>query len=499
MSEHQELLRGLMRPRVAVIGAGVGGLSCALRLAHAGCDVTVYERNERVGGKLNVLLTQGFAWDMGPSLLTMPHVFEELFASVDRNRADYLKFIPLPCTCRYRWSDGTIIDECEAFWNSPEVASFLRYAAGLYDLSAEAFLSKQPEEWWRRFNPRLVPKLRHLPKIATTQTMADSVAKYFPGDRHLQQLFNRFATYNGSSPFATPAAFNIIAYVQSRFGGWYVKGGMYAIARALSSLASELHVQIQLNTEVKRVQKRGPRWVLNGSDSFDYVVCNQDVLSAVPRFLPPELARAFAASHAKRDRLSLSGFIMFLGVEGQYETLEHHNIFFSDDYRAEFHQLFEERRPADEPTIYVAINSRRDPAHAPSGCDNWFVLVNAPPLDPDDPLDWGSTCEQYGAKILSRLEQRFGFVDLRSRIRVQLIFTPADFQTRYLAQGGALYGFASHGTLSAFRRPPLQPRGVDNFYFVGGSTHPGGGLPLVCLSGKMVAESILRKLAPQRR
>jgi phytoene desaturase len=186
---------------------------------------------------------------------------------------------------------------------------------------------------------------------------------------------------------------------------------------------------------------------------------------------------------------------MYLGVGRQFESLEHHNIFFSDDYPAEFRQMFEEHRPADEPTIYLAVNSRIDPAHAPHGCDNWFVLVNAPALDRGFPVNWPEIREAYGARIIERLETRFGFDGLASHIRVKRFFTPADFETRYLAEGGALYGFASHGHFSAFRRPPLQPRELENFYFVGGSTHPGGGLPLVCLSGKMVAGRILRKLA----
>ncbi len=482
------------RPRVAVIGAGVGGLSCALRLAHAGCAVTIFERNERVGGKLNVLLADGFAWDMGPSLLTMPHVFDELFAAVDRKRSDYLKFIPLPCTCRYRWTDGTVIDEDASFWQRADVARFLVYAAGLYEISAEAFLNHPLDEWWRQLSARFVPKLRHLPKVASRRTLAESIRGFFPDDPHVQQLFNRFATYNGSSPYRTPSAFNIIPYVQSRFGGWYVKGGMYAIARALAAVGRELRIDFRFNTEVKSARREGERWLLNGRETFEHVVCNQDVLSAVPRFFPPPRAKAFAASHSRHDELSISGFIMYLGVGRQYESLEHHNIFFSDDYPAEFRQMFEEYRPADEPTIYVAVNSRRDPAHAPSGCDNWFVLVNAPALDARHPVNWPELHEAYGARIVERLERCFGFDGLAANIRVQRFFTPADFETRYLAQGGALYGFASHGALSAFRRPPQQPRELENFYFVGGSTHPGGGLPLVCLSGKMVAERILRKL-----
>ncbi len=174
--------------------------------------------------------------------------------------------------------------------------------------------------------------------------------------------------------------------------------------------------------------------------------------------------------------------------------MSHHNIFFSDDYPREFAQLFDERQPADEPTIYVAIHSKADAARAPAGCENWFVLVNAPALTGDGRVDWSAIAESYGDRILERLETRFGFEGLRAAIRVRRHFTPEDFQSRYLARAGSLYGFASHGPMAAFRRPGLTVPGVPNLFFTGGSTHPGGGLPLVCLSGQMAADKILARV-----
>lgn len=491
-------------PRIAVIGAGVGGLSAATRLARRGARVVLFERNARVGGKLNWLERDGYSWDMGPSLLTMPEVFREWFAELGENLDEHLELVPLRSTCRYHWTDGTRIDEDAAFWQRPEVARFLNYARGLYEISAEAFLYHPLEEWWRQLKPSFLPKLRHLPKIASLQTLAEKVAGFFPHDSHLRQLFDRFATYNGSSPFITPSAFNIIPYVQARFGGWYVRGGLYEIARAALGVAQKLGVEIRPGTEVTaarpgaRSEPAGAAstgWELQtaaGWERFDRVVCNQDVLAALPRFLPAELGERFRRTHLARQPLSTSGFVLYLGVAREHPQLEHHNIFFSDDYPREFREMFEDRAPAAEPTIYVCIHSKSDPARAPAGCENWFVLVNAPAVDEARPLDWPALAQTYGDAILDRLEQRFGLTGLRSAIRVREHFTPADFITRYGALGGALYGFASHSTTSAFRRPPLQAKGVENFYFVGGSTHPGGGLPLVVLSGKMVAEKIAR-------
>ncbi len=474
----------------------MGGLAAALRLAKAGARVTIFERNERPGGKLNWLERDGFSWDMGPSLLTMPYVFEELFRDLGRDLRDYLDLVPLKSTCRYRWTDGTQIDEDAGFWQRPDVARFLRYARGLYDLSADAFLHHPLEEWWRQLKPSFLPKLRHLPKIASFATMDEVVRRAFPADPHLRQLFNRFATYNGSSPYITPAAFNIIPFVQAHFGGWYVRGGLHSIALALTRLAGELGVELRFQTEVTGAQEVGNGWGIEVgglTEGFDAIVCNQDVLSATPRFLPPSVNEAFQRTRIQRMDLSISGFVLYLGVTREHPQLDHHNIFFSDDYPREFQQMFVDRVPADEPTIYVCVHSKSDPARAPAGGENWFVLVNAPALDDSRPLDWAALAPAYAERILDRLERRFGFTGLREHIAVQETFTPADFRSRYLAHGGSLYGFASHGVLSAFRRPGLEAAGVRNFYFTGGSTHPGGGLPLVALSGKMVADRIIRK------
>ena len=476
--------------RVAVIGAGVGGLTCAALLAHAGRRVTVFEKNERVGGKLNWLEAGGYTWDMGPSLLTMPYVFAQLWQKLGRRLEDNLTLIPLPVTCRYRWSDGTVIDEDAAFWQRPELARFLEYARGLYDLSADAFLHHPLGEWWRQLNLKNLSNLRHLPKIASFDTMDRVVRRFFGSDPHLVQMFDRFATYNGSSPYRTPAAFNIIAYVEAKFGGWYVKGGLYEIARALERICREHGVEFHLNSEISGVHRTDNAWRVQGDsphgDTFNTVVCNQDVLSFT-RAEP-----AMRKSLQNKDP-SISGFILYLGVARQYPQLSHHNIFFSDDYPAEFRQLFDHRQPADEPTIYVAVHSKADPDRAPPGCENWFVLVNAPALTADGRVDWPAIAEAYGDRIIHRLETRFGFDGLHAAIQVRQHFTPADFQGRYLAHAGSLYGFASHGVRAAFQRPGLQPPGKPNFYFVGGSTHPGGGLPLVCLSGQMVADKILRR------
>jgi phytoene desaturase len=470
---------------VAIIGGGVGGLTSAAVLASAGMQVVLCEKNARVGGKLNWLEIDGYSWDTGPSLLTMPHVFQQLWARLGRRLEDDLTLVPLPVSCRYHWSSGAVIDEDAAFWQRPDIAPFLEYARGLYEISASAFLHSPPNEWHRQLTLANLPKLRHLPKIATFRTLDQVVWRFFGGDPHLVQLFDRFATYNGSSPYRTPAAFNIIAYIEARFGGWYIKGGLYQLARALERICRELGVVIHTGCEVKELQREAGQYRLNGA-TYDHVVCNQDALSAARRFLPQP---------AKRREMSISAFVMYLGVAREHPQLAHHNIFFSDDYPLEFRQLFDERRVPDEPTIYVAIHSKADPTRAPAGAENWFVLVNAPALTPEARELWPEWAATQGDRILDRLETRFGLAGLRDAIRVRRHFTPLDFEQTYLAEQGSLYGYASHGVRAAFARPAMQPPGMPGFCFTGGSTHPGGGLPLVCLGGQMAADAILRQNA----
>jgi phytoene desaturase len=477
--------------KILVIGAGLGGLAAAIRLAGAGHAVEVWEKNDEPGGKVKALAQDGFQWDTGPSLLTMPHVLRELFTSAGERLEDHLNLVRLDSACRYFWTDGTVIDENAAFWAQPEVARFLEYARGIYELSGEAYLNHPPGEFWRAFTPGNLGKLRHLPKVATTRTLAAEVERRI-SDPHLRQIFLRFATYNGSSPYLTPATFNIIPYVESEFGAWYVRGGMAKIVVELAALAQRRGVKFRFNTTATG-------W--NGSEASaqegtksraDYLVCNADVLSARTGFLadltPPSLRKGLL-----RPPLSTSGFILFLGVHGCDPRLSHHNILFSDDYPKEFAQIHEEKISPREPTIYISASSRTDPGHAPEGHDNYFVLINVPARDPKQP--WTKEEAQgYRDLVLQRLE-RFGFRDLPSRIVSERIFTPSDFAARDLAHHGALYGWASHSIGTSLFRPPLRSCAADDVFFTGGTTHPGGGIPLVLLSGKMVADLINREAA----
>jgi phytoene desaturase len=476
--------------KILVVGAGLGGLAAAIRLARAGHAVEIWEKNETAGGKLKEWQADGFTWGMGPSLLTMPHVLRDLFASTGELMDDYLELVRLDSCCRYLWTDGTVIDEDAAFWQRPDVARFIDYARGIYELSGDAFLNRPPREFWRAFTPGNWPKLRHLGKVATSRTLAQEVEQRL-GDAHLRQIFLRFATYNGSSPYLTPATFNIIPYVEAKFGGWYVRGGLTRIAQALAKLAQRQGVTFRFGTTLTGWSgHEATAW--DGSRTrADYLVCNADALTAGTTFLAG-LSSDSAREKLLAPALSTSGFILFLGVRGRDARLGHHNIFFSDDYPEEFAAIHRRKISPREPTIYLSISSRNDPSHAPEDHDNYFILVNTPARDPRDPWTEAEIA-QYRDVILRRLE-RFG-VDLAGRIVVERAFTPTDFATRDLAYHGALYGWASHSLRASVLRPPLRAPKARHVFFVGGTTHPGGGIPLVLLSGKMVAATIQREAA----
>jgi len=471
-----------------VIGGGLGGLAAALRLRASGARVTLVEKNPACGGKASEVRDAGYRWDTGPSLLTLPEVLEDLFSACGTRMEEHLTLERITPVCRYFWRDGTVIDEDEAFFQHPEVAAFLRYARGIWELSGEAFLTRPPSDLWRAFTPRNWPKLVHLPKVATFATVASSTARRFR-DPRLRQLFRRFATYNGSNPFRAPATFNVIPYVEAAFGAWHPRGGIARLPEALARLAADRGIELRCG---RRAVHAGPSGVELDDGSrlqADALVCNGDVLRAHAEWIRFPGHAAEAARLARPER-SLSGMVLLLGIRHRHPSLAHHNIFFSDNYAEEFHSLFSLRRPPSDPTIYLSATARTAPGDAPPGCDNAFLLVNAPAET--GTIDWGTEGPRWAGRILENLEAR-GLPGLRGQIEVQRLITPADFAERDLSSHGALYGWASHSPWTALLRPPLASRLDRRLFFVGGTTHPGGGIPLVLLSAKMATEQILRR------
>jgi phytoene desaturase len=486
----------------------MGGLSAAIRLARAGMRVTLFEQGERTGGKVNRWTCDGWTFDTGPSLLTMPWVLRELFTDAGASLDAYLTLDPVDPVCRYFFADGSLLDvttdstrmaaniEALAPRDVPAFFRFLSYAADMYAIAGEPFLRHAVDratlQRERAALFRYGFRPRDLTKLLSPLTVHQTVSRFF-SDPRLRQVFDRYATYNGSSPYRAPAAFCLIPFVEFATGAWHPRGGMYRIAEALTALATRLGVVVRCESPVAAITQdaRGVTGVRLASGEVvpaDAVVSNVDVLTTFERLLDAETP----AIHRTRARVrasepSSSAFLMLVGTNRVFSALPHHAIFFPADYAAEFRDMLDRRVPPRDPTIYICRATATDPSTAPPGCDNLFIMVNVPHLDGQ--TDWSSLALPYRNHILEVLRRRG--LDIDASIVVEDRWTPARIASAYGAQGGAIYGFASNTRRAAFLRPANRSDAVRHLYFAGGSAHPGGGIPLALLSGKIAADLVL--------
>ncbi|MCC5790560.1 MAG: phytoene desaturase [Opitutales bacterium] len=486
-------------PETLVIGAGLGGLSAAIHLAARGRKVHLLEKNDRPGGKCHVFERDGFRFDTGPSVLTMPFVLDELFAAAGEKTADHLTIEPVEPACRYFFSDGTRFDApgnqkdflAAIAREFPDDAvgaeKFFAYTARLWEVSEPFFLSA-PLDWrvLRKARPR---HLRGGLAMMKPGSLHRVVRSYFR-DPRLIQLFDRFATYNGSDPYRTPPAFNVISHVEFTFGSWRVRGGMYTLVEEITALARRLGVQMTFNASVEKIlfaPNRATGVRVNGETiPAKGVVVNPDAISAWTRPLLEEHPQYQKRKKTlARQEASSSGFVLLLALKKQFPRLDRHNIFFPENYRHEFTQLFRDQCPLNNPTLYLS-RLTDDPAEGlvPPGHEGWFVLANAP-ARPE-----ASRWKNYEDTLLHLLEQKIPEFSAQRDILWQEVRSPNDFQERFGAWKGSLYGASSNNFFAAFQRIRNADT-IPNLAFAGGSAHPGGGIPLVLRSGQMAANSLI--------
>ncbi|WP_343034754.1 phytoene desaturase family protein [Fodinicola acaciae] len=464
---------------IAVIGAGVGGLAVAARLAAGGHRVTVFEKSDTVGGKLGEWSRDGFRFDTGPSLLTLPQVLTGLFAEIGRDFP--LELRRLDPVARYRFADGQwfsmyarkdardeALDDAFGDGSARRWNAFMARAGAIWQATRGPFLESTVDGW------TLVRQAVHVRDLATIAPWRSlrSLARHYLPDPRMRMLVDRYATYTGSDPRQAPAALASIPYIETAYGGWYVEGGLRKIADALLELCLSLGVDVRTGSEVSRiaVTSSGVTGVEVGGRVFraSTVVANVDADRLYGELLPV----SSEIRKLRRVQRSLSGFVLLLGLRDRTPGLGHHTVLFPRDYDAEFDAIFgRDPRPVEDPTIYVAN---------PTG-DALFVLVNAPG---QDQLDWRALSGAYAQTVLSRLAER-GF-EVRDRILFTHTISPAELEERTGAVGGAIYGTSSNGPRAAFLRPANRSV-VPGLFLVGGSAHPGGGLPLVLLSAQITA------------
>ncbi|THH35500.1 1-hydroxycarotenoid 3,4-desaturase CrtD [Neolewinella litorea] len=488
--------------KTAVIGAGIAGLAAAVRLAAAGHSVDVYEAADGPGGKLSQFsLPGGYRFDFGPSLFTMPQYVDELFELAGEDPRDHFNYVRLDEVCRYWWPDGTrfvapaatdeLVREAARTFDVSEAAlrAFMETAARKYELTGRTFLEKSLHKLGTWLDPQVAYAMLKIPGLDLFRSMHE-VHEAALGDPRLVQLFDRFATYNGSNPYKAPGLLSMIPHFEHHFGAYLPTGGMYDIAESVYEVGRRLGVRYHFNRRVDRINRAGTQvqGIRLGAENigYDTVVCNMDVWLAYDRLLPG----ARRPERTLRQQKSTSAVIFYWGVDRAFPELGLHNIFFSRDYASEFSHL-ESGELSDDVTIYVNVSSKQVPGDAPPGQENWFVMVNAPAHTGQD---WPAMTRKLRQTVIAVLGRHLAPASapntLERHIRAERIVRPPDIETLTGSHQGALYGSSSNNRMAAFLRHPNFSREIDGLYFLGGSVHPGGGVPLCLLSARIVGEMV---------
>lgn len=485
--------------KISVIGAGMGGLAVAIRLAARGFDVNVYEQSAVPGGKMGQIQWQDYRWDSGPSLFTLPELMEELYILADEEMKVSARYRQLEIIARYFWEDGFILNAfgdpdlfiSEAASKTGEKASrikrFLKKARTMYLLTRDVFIFGEFNSIKTFLSLPFLRAALQIYKLEVFSSMHKANKRRFRS-RYLVQLFDRYATYNGSNPYSAPGTLNVISHLEHNLGAFFPEQGMYALARELYRLAGRMNVTFHFNTRVERIildHRKVKGIQVNGKiQESDLVISDVDIYYLY-RDLLPDLP--FPEKYFTRER-STSAMIFYWAMEGNYPELELHNIFFSKDYRKEFYHLFNDRTISDDPTVYIFISSKMVKTDAPETGENWFVMINAPE---NNGQDWDANIARAREIILDKLN-RMLTADLEKNIRYERVRDPRDIESETFSYRGSLYGNSSNSTMAAFNRHPNHRRAIQGLYFVGGSVHPGGGIPLCLASASIVDRQITK-------
>lgn len=493
--------------RIGVIGGGLGGLAAACTLAARGYDVFLCERNDWLGGKAAVLEVDGYRFDMGPTILTLPSVLKRLFAEAGRDLASELELIPLDPQWRCFFTDGSTLDlmadvaqmqrrlEAYAPGSVDGYGQFMKLAERLHDISRRYYFYKPIGSVWDMMNvtESLKPSIMaDLWKMRFHSTVAGTVRK-FVKDARVAQMLDHFTQYVGSAPDQSPAVLCGIAHMQTGEGVWYPRGGTRAVPVALERLARSLGVEILTGCEVTRIltnaadRVSGLETRSHGTLPCVAVISNMDAVRTHTELLANTPAEGRFLKRRSYEP-ACSGVVLYLGLRKRYDHLLHHNFVFSRDPEEEFGMIYGRGEPAEDPTCYLAAPAATEPEVAPPGGEALYVLVHTPYLRPHH--DWKEMLPRYRQVILNKLKTTGQMPDLESRIVVERVLTPQDIHERYHVLNGAIYGLASHGRLSGGFKPCNRSPDIEGLYLAGGAAHPGPGMPMVLMSGWIAADTL---------
>jgi phytoene desaturase len=487
------------KSKALIVGAGIAGIAAAIRLAVKGYDVEVFEANSYPGGKLSEIKQNGYRFDAGPSLLTMPQYIDELFELAAKNPSDYFSYQKLDPVCKYFYEDGT---QLNAYANTEKLAreistttgepakALIKYAANsndIYHITNPVFLQKSLHRLKTYLNWTTVKSILRLPKIDALRTMHKANQSFFEDER-MVQFFDRYATYNGSNPYTAPATLNIIPHLEQYYGAYFPDGGMYSITTSLVKLAETLGVKFHYDSRVDEIildRKKVKGLKVKGELIVaDIVVSNMDVWFTYHQLLKDH-EYLFPKKILQQERSS-SALVFYWGIKKQFPNLDLHNIFFSADYKAEFDHIWKEKTICSDPTIYLNISSKYKPDDAPEGCENWFTMINVPA---NTGQNWDALISDARKNILAKLSKKLG-EDISELIACESILDPRNIESKTSSYQGSIYGTSSNSRFAAFLRHANKSSKIGNLYFCGGSVHPGGGIPLCLLSAKIVSEWI---------
>ncbi len=493
------------KKKVIIIGAGPGGLSSAMILAHRGYDVTIYEKEDKVGGRTSPIVAGDFTFDLGPTFVMLPQIFEEVFSLAGKNLHDYIDWRRLDVLYKLHFKNGK---KFPVYFDKDKLKSEIKNIFPGDEVNYDRYFNKQSikfdkmypclkvpyHKWYHYFRLKL---LKALPVMDIHRSIYGVLSRYFKHeDMKISMTFQ--AKYLGMSPWHCPGPFTILSYVEHKYGIYHPIGGVHKITEAMAKVASENGTNIVLNKKVKEIivedgKAAGVLFEDGTEDRADEIIMNADFAYAMKNLIKNENRKKWKDKKIEKSEYSCSTFMIYLGMNKKYEDLDHHNIFFSGDYKQNIKDIFDNKILSKDPSFYIHNASKTDHTLAPEGKSTLYILVPVSDLTAD--IDWNTEKENYKNLVIDKIIERTGISDFRDHIEVERVISPKDFENKVNVFRGSVFNLSHSLNQMLYLRPHNIFEDIKNMYLVGGGTHPGSGLPTILESGRIVADLIEEKIS----